>query len=75
MIWFLKFLIVWLSFDVVVIASALYLVRVIKPKFPNWWRRVVADDRPSVKVVQFDRVESDWTAVEVLSYGPSSKHS
>jgi hypothetical protein len=75
MIWFLKILLLWLSFDVVVIASALYLVRVIRPKFPNWWRQVVVDDKPSVEAIQFDREESGWTPVEVLSYGSSSKHS
>jgi hypothetical protein len=33
MIWFLKFLIVWLSFDVVVMASALYLVSSLSTRF------------------------------------------
>ncbi|MCL4300398.1 MAG: hypothetical protein KJ077_31980 [Anaerolineae bacterium] len=75
MLWFLKLLVVWLSFDVVVIASGLYLVRAIKPSFPNWWRQVVAEERPSAKVIQFDGVESGWTPVEALPYGLSSKHS
>ncbi|MBE7551285.1 MAG: hypothetical protein HS126_09460 [Anaerolineales bacterium] len=75
MFWFLKLLVVWLSVDVVVIASGLYLIRVIKPRFPNWWRQAVADERPSVKVIQFDRAESGWTPVEALPYELSSKHS
>jgi hypothetical protein len=75
MVLFLKLLVVWLSFDVVVIASGLYLVRAIKPKFPNWWRQVVADDRPTIKAIQFDRAETGWTPAEALPYGLSSKHS
>jgi hypothetical protein len=75
MVWFLKLLVVWLSFDVVVIASGLYLVRAIKPKFPNWWRQVVVDDRPTSNAIQFDGAESGWTPREVLPYGLSSKHS
>ncbi|GIK41743.1 MAG: hypothetical protein BroJett011_55760 [Chloroflexota bacterium] len=75
MVWFLKLLVIWLSFDVVVIASGWYLVRAIKPKFPNWWRQAVADERPSVKVIQFDRTESGWNPVEALPYGLPSKHS
>jgi hypothetical protein len=45
--WLLKFLLIWLSIDVVIIATGWYAVTVIKPYFPNWWRRAVVDDAPA----------------------------
>jgi hypothetical protein len=41
--WFLKFIVIWFSIDVVIIATAWYAVSVIKPHFPNWWRQIVVD--------------------------------
>ena len=41
-----KIIIVWLCFDAVVITVGWYLVTVIKPRYPNWWRRVIADRDP-----------------------------
>jgi hypothetical protein len=43
-VWLLKFGVIWFGFDVLVIATAWYLVGTIKPHFPNWWRQVVANE-------------------------------
>ncbi len=45
----LKFLIIWFSIDVVVIATGYYAANVIKPRFPDWWRRVIADAEPEIE--------------------------
>jgi hypothetical protein len=64
MSWFLELIVAWLSFDVVVIASALYLIKAIKPNFPQGWRQVVADDRPSIKGIPLDRMEAGGPLLE-----------
>ncbi|MDH3675436.1 MAG: hypothetical protein OES12_08055 [Anaerolineae bacterium] len=46
--WFLKFVVIWLSFDIVIIASVWYAVSTIRPLYPNWWRRVIVDDDPEL---------------------------
>ena len=44
MAWLLNFSLIWLSIDVIIIATAWYLVTVIRPRYPNWWRRVIVDE-------------------------------
>jgi len=39
----LKVGVIWLSIDIVTIATGWYAVTVIKPRWPAWWRRVVAN--------------------------------
>lgn len=39
-------LIVWLSLDGLIIATGWFAVATIKPRWPEWWRRVVADELP-----------------------------
>ena len=47
--WLLKLAAVWFCADVVVIATGWYLVKVIKPYFPGWWKQTVVDDGPEVE--------------------------
>jgi hypothetical protein len=47
--WLLKFLTVWGSIDVVVIATGWYLGNVLRVHFPNWWKRVICDDGPEIE--------------------------
>ncbi len=54
MAWWLQLIIIWLSIDIVVIATGWYGVTTIKPKFPNWWKRVIADVEPDYA----DKVET-----------------
>ena len=42
MIWWLKFVVIWLSIDIVVLATAWYAVNTLKQYFPDWWERVIA---------------------------------
>lgn len=51
----LKLLIIWVSTDVVAIATYWYATSVIKVQFPNWWERVICDDYPLI-VPAFDEV-------------------
>jgi hypothetical protein len=44
--WLLNFLIIWVSIDIVVIATDWYAESVIRTQFPNWWKRVICDDLP-----------------------------
>ncbi len=50
MIWLLKFLITWLSIDVVVIATGWYINTVARVYFPNWWKQVICDDLPATSL-------------------------
>lgn len=43
--WVLKIIVVWLSIDVVFLATVWYAVVAIKPCCLNWWRQVIVDDR------------------------------
>lgn len=44
--WLFKFVMIWLSIDIFIIATDRYAAVVIKTLWPNWWRRVVVDDYP-----------------------------
>ena len=46
--WLLKFIVIWLSLDILIIATAWYGLTTIQPLCPNWWRRVIADDYPEL---------------------------
>ena len=43
----LKFVAVWLIIDAVIIAAGWYCIAIIKPRYPDWWRRVIADKVPT----------------------------
>lgn len=42
--WLLDFSVVWLSIDIIIMATGWYLATTIKPRYPNWWKRVIVDD-------------------------------
>lgn len=44
--WLLKFAVIWISIDAVVMATGWYMTTTIRPLFPNWWRQVVVDEDP-----------------------------
>ncbi len=44
--WVLKFAVLWLSIDIIIFASSWYAITVIKPRSPDWWRRVIVDIDP-----------------------------
>jgi len=46
--WLFKFIIIWLSLDIVIIATGWYFVYTIRPVFPDWWRRVIVDETTEI---------------------------
>jgi hypothetical protein len=42
MMWWLKFIAIWLSIDIVILATGWYAVNTLKKYFPRWWERVIA---------------------------------
>jgi hypothetical protein len=49
--WLFKLVVIWLSLDVLIIATGWYAVKAIKPLFPNWWKEVIADNAPETRPV------------------------
>ncbi|MFN8453511.1 MAG: hypothetical protein U0401_02390 [Anaerolineae bacterium] len=45
--WLLQIITIWISLDIVLVATAWYAVKTIKPLFPNWWKQVVIDIEPA----------------------------
>jgi hypothetical protein len=43
-VFILKLVVLWTLIDVVVVATSGYLVATIRPAFPYWWRRVIAEE-------------------------------
>lgn len=50
MSWLLQLIIIWLSIDILIIATGWYAVTTIKPYFPNWWKRTIADVEPDANI-------------------------
>lgn len=51
--WLLKIVVLWLSFDILVMATSWYAVVALKPLFPNWWSRIVAAEiEPEFRVTK-----------------------
>lgn len=40
----IKFLVLWFSISIVTLATAWYGYVVIRPRWPDWWRQIVADN-------------------------------
>ncbi|MFQ5612725.1 MAG: hypothetical protein ACE5H9_11395 [Anaerolineae bacterium] len=40
----LKILVIWFAINVVILATSWYATTVIKPRFPEWWKRNIIDD-------------------------------
>ena len=55
----LDFIILWLSLDVIIVATGWYMVTTIKPRCPNWWRRTIADDDPTYHLARIHKLTSD----------------
>jgi hypothetical protein len=43
MIYFIKVAVIWLSLDVLILASVWYATSTVQPLFPGWWKAVVCD--------------------------------
>jgi len=40
----LKIVTLWLSFDIILLATGWYLATTVRPLCPDWWRKVVVDE-------------------------------
>lgn len=47
--WLLKIVVLWFSFDVILVATCWYAATVIRPYCPNWWERVIVGTDPEIK--------------------------
>lgn len=50
MSWLLQLIVIWLSLDILIIATGWYAVTTLKPYFPNWWKRTIADVEPDANI-------------------------
>jgi len=32
--------------DTIAIGVGLYMIKIVQPRYPDWWRRVIIDDAP-----------------------------
>jgi uncharacterized protein involved in cysteine biosynthesis len=55
--WWLEFIVIWLSVDIVIIATGWFTVSTIKTFFPNWWERVVASEVDTDLEFETDEIE------------------
>ena len=46
----IKFAIIWMSIDLVILATTWYLWGTIRVYYPDWWYRVIVDGEPNVSV-------------------------
>jgi hypothetical protein len=42
--WLIKVIVIWLSIDTLVIATAWYSITTLRHIKPNWWRQVVVEE-------------------------------
>ena len=47
--WVVKGVIIWLSFEVIVITTIWYLCQTIPQLWPTWWRVIVVDVEPGYR--------------------------
>ncbi len=45
--WWLKLILIWLSLDVLLVATGWFLITTIKPRYSRWWQRNIADEYES----------------------------
>ena len=63
MFWLLQLIVIWLTIDILVITTGWYAVTTIKPYFPNWWKRTIADIEPEIIV---ETLETPLLATKVI---------
>lgn len=68
MSWLLQLTIIWLSIDILVIATGWYAMTTIKPYFPDWWKRTIADVEPdaTLELGSAETSEAPMLATKVI---------
>lgn len=59
--WLLIFIVLWISISIITIATSWYFAETIRPFFPKWWKRYVADDEPQFSEDSLEPRVSDET--------------
>jgi len=64
----LQLIVIWLSIDILIIATGWYAVTTIKPYFPNWWKRTIADVEPhaNIELEIVETLEAPMQATKVI---------
>lgn len=62
MSWLWQLVLIWLSIDILIIATGWYAVSTIKPHFPDWWKRTIADIEPDTSA-ELETVETSEAPV------------
>jgi hypothetical protein len=44
--WIFSFILAWLCLDVIIIVAIWGFTHIVRPRFPDWWRRIIADRDP-----------------------------
>lgn len=44
--WIFFFVLAWLCLDVIIVVTIWIFTTIVKPRFPDWWRRIIADRDP-----------------------------
>jgi len=73
-LWLFKFAVFWAAIDLFMIATGWYAVTVIKPKFPDWWKRTIVDMVPAELEALYDE-EIDGEVIRTLSKQASTLES
>ena len=58
MSWWLKFIIIWLNIDLVILATSWYAVYTLKRYFPRWWEKVIACEVEADLAFQSEIIET-----------------
>jgi len=62
MSWLLQLIVIGLSIEILIMATGWYAVTTIKPYFPNWWKRTIADVEPEM----VETLEAPLLAAKVI---------
>jgi len=45
--WIMQLAVLWLSLDIVIIATCWFVYTEVRPRCPQWWQQHIADDEPA----------------------------
>ena len=48
--WLLYVLVIWISLDIIILATCWYACTTIAPRWPELWRQIVVDDEPEMNL-------------------------
>jgi hypothetical protein len=54
--WIFKLIVLWLSFDIVMVSTSWYIKSIIEPRWPEWWERAIVGVEPRFEEVYYRQV-------------------